>query len=66
MRKREKGSSITGEKIIECTADAIDVSVRSERNIYNEYISQEGMTPVKQTSRVCVLSWQRSNATYCS
>ena len=42
IEKEKKGSSILRERIVECTVDAIGVSVRSVRNIYNEYISQEG------------------------
>ena len=42
FEKEKKGSSISRERIVECTADTIGVSVRSMRNIYNEYIPQEG------------------------
>ena len=57
-KEKRKGSSIKRERIVERTAEATGVSIRSVRNIHNEYISQEGklLTLVKQytTSRVRV------------
>ena len=41
-KKKRKGSSIKRERIVEHTAEATGVSIRSVRNIDNEYISQEG------------------------
>ena len=58
LKKKRKGSTFKREGIVECTAEATGVSVRSVHDIYNEYISEEGklLTPVKQytISRVCV------------
>ena len=36
-KKKRKGSSIKRERIVECTAEATGVSIRSVRNIDNEY-----------------------------
>ena len=41
-KKKRKGSSIKRERIVERTAEATGVSIRSVCNIDNEYISQEG------------------------
>ena len=41
-KEKRKGSSIKRKRIVEHTAEATGVLIRSVRNIDNEYISQEG------------------------
>ena len=43
-KEKRKGSSIKRKRIVEHTAEATGVSIRSVHNINNEYISQEGGT----------------------
>ena len=40
-KEKRKGSSIKRERIVEHTTEATGVSIRSVRNIHNEYISRE-------------------------
>ena len=49
-KEKRKGSSIKRERIVERTIEATGVSMRSVRNIHNEYISREGklLTPIKR------------------